>query len=72
LCSLPVPKHFGESLRSFHVHCSVGHLQDLAVCALCDPFSLQWAVYATAVLKFSTGTNGRCARSTASRYVTMF
>jgi hypothetical protein len=41
-----------------------------ARCVIC--FVLYWAVYATAMLKFSTGTNGRCARSTASRYVTIF
>jgi hypothetical protein len=49
------------------VHRSVGHIQDLAACALCDLFSVVIGSYATAVPKFSTGTNGRCPRSTASR-----
>ena len=45
LCSLPVPKQFGGSLRSLQVHRSVGHLQDLAACALCNPvFPTEWAV----------------------------
>ena len=36
MCSLPVPKQFGESLGSWFLR-SVGNLQDLAACALCNP-----------------------------------
>ena len=37
------------------------------------PFFSQWpAVYAAAVLWSSAGTNARCSRSTASKYVTIF
>ena len=37
MCSLPVLKQFGESLRS-DLRRSVGNGQDLAACALCDLF----------------------------------
>ncbi len=39
LCSLPVPKQFEGSLLEFYLHRSVGYRQDLAVCALCNPFA---------------------------------
>ena len=59
--------------QNVYVDRSVGHLQDLAACALCDlVFSTRWAVWATPVLRSSTGTNGRCPRPTASEYVTIF
>lgn len=67
------PETIRREPQEITLHRSVGDLQDLAACALCNPvvFSLEGAVYATAVLKFSIGTNGRCPRSTASRYVTI-
>ncbi len=49
-----------------------------AICRTWQParcvilFFLSRAVYATPMLKSSTGTKGRCPRSTASRYVTIF
>src|ERR1700751_2076530 len=63
------PETIRREPQEITLHRSVGDLQDLAACALCNPvvFSLEGAVYATAVLKFSVGTNGRCPRSTASR-----
>jgi hypothetical protein len=63
------PETIRREPQEIHVRRSVGNLQDLAACALCNLcifFSLL-AVYATAVLKSSAGTNGRCPRSTATR-----
>lgn len=62
------PETVRREPREFHLRCSVGQWQDLAVCALCDPraFSFRWPGFQAASHRPSSArTKSRCPRSTA-------